>query len=537
MTATTGAGLLEETFNTFREEPFSIDRCQEAINGFVAAAAPSADVFHAVSVYLDEEERDEVRAWGTTLLERLGTLDGVADTLRGLLDDTLDASTRRAFKYTRFFAMKALWNLSKNTEQQASTTALLARMSTDEKEDLLPRLGAACILAPQDVDAREIVADVLTAARDRYWQLWAALRALREFPVDRLSQRVVEIARGREDYFLESREQALQALASANSTPEIIRAVGEVLVSEPVDYLRLASARTLAQLKDANAKPDLLRALTDRNAEVRVQSAVALCKCLTRDEVVAAIVGAALSSDDPHEVKSFADALRQVDEQRVLASQLIGQEMEGADGTRAQRAQGLMLELGGWSAVQRLSQRRLTLQSLDEMLSKSEQAVQDTFESTIRQARVNFYFALAVNIVVVIVGIVVFGIAVAQLIDNPDQVVSWLVPGSAGALAVLINTTFNNPRRNARDDLTALINVNMIFLGYLRALNEIDATFKHAYMESRDFGTDDMTTTVQQIEHAVEQALAMAARHLGQTTELTSPRHAPAAPETAPSRP
>ena len=54
---------------------------------------------------------------------------------------------------------------------------------------------------------------------------------------------------------------------------------------------------------------------------------------------------------------------------------------------------------------------------------------------------------------------------------------------------ILITMFFNNPRRNAREDLTTLMNVNVIFLGFLRRLNQIDATFKYAYIESRSFGT------------------------------------------------
>jgi hypothetical protein len=56
--------------------------------------------------------------------------------------------------------------------------------------------------------------------------------------------------------------------------------------------------------------------------------------------------------------------------------------------------------------------------------------------------------------------------------------------------------------------------VNVIFLGFLRQLNEIDATFKHAYIERHEFGASDMRETVRQIEAAVAQALNMAARHL-----------------------
>ena len=58
------------------------------------------------------------------------------------------------------------------------------------------------------------------------------------------------------------------------------------------------------------------------------------------------------------------------------------------------------------------------------------------------------------------------------------------------------------------------MNINVIFLGFLRRLNQIDATFKHAYIESRDFGTTQMHETVQEIEEAVTQALNMARSYL-----------------------
>ena len=74
---------------------------------------------------------------------------------------------------------------------------------------------------------------------------------------------------------------------------------------------------------------------------------------------------------------------------------------------------------------------------------------------------------------------------------------------------------FNDPRKNAREDLTALMNVNVIFLGFLRQLNEIDATFKHAYLEKQNFGKDELLLAVDQIKLAIGQTLNMTARHLG----------------------
>src|SRR6185436_19061934 len=108
---------------------------------------------------------------------------------------------------------------------------------------------------------------------------------------------------------------------------------------------------------------------------------------------------------------------------------------------------------------------------------------------------------------------------------------SWLLPGGTGVLTVVLNLYFNNPRQNAREDLAALVNVNMLFLAFLRQLNQIDATFKHGYLERRDFGAEDMETTVRAIQGALERALDMAAVHLRfRDRAPTVSQHAPTSP-------
>jgi hypothetical protein len=107
-----------------------------------------------------------------------------------------------------------------------------------------------------------------------------------------------------------------------------------------------------------------------------------------------------------------------------------------------------------------------------------------------------------------------------QLILKPDKLETWIIPGGAGLFGILVTMFFNNPRKNAREDLTTLMNVNVIFLGFLRRLNEIDATFKYAYIESRSFGTEDMDQTVKQIDGAVIQTLKMAEKYLRNPKQL-----------------
>jgi hypothetical protein len=346
-----------------------------------------------------------------------------------------------------------------------------------------------------------------------FWPALRALRALREFPLPGLVDEIISALKYRRYY--DHRHGAILALAGYSNELDAIRALGLIIRNNPDSSLRLQAIRSLAKLNHSESQGDLVFALHDDNAEVRVQAAYAL-KSLLGNEAILTIVQIALRKDTEKVWQDhFIEALRVIDDpDRILSTEALAKEVDGDDRTRAELAEKMMLELGGWAAVHRISQRRNTLKTLDNLLAQSEQAVKDTFKDTISQARHNFFFAMGVNIVIVTVGLFLVGLAIMQLLQQPEKLEAWIVPGGAGLFGIIITMFFNNPRQNAREDLTTLMNVNVIFLGFLRQLNEIDATFKHAYIESRYFGTDDMDKTIKGIEVTVSQTLEMTERHL-----------------------
>jgi hypothetical protein len=258
---------------------------------------------------------------------------------------------------------------------------------------------------------------------------------------------------------------------------------------------------------------------------VRVQAAYALRAVFgSAEEVVAALVQRALEvTDDRAACGYVVEAIRLVDDDRSLAAEVLRKEMGSENQARARAAEEVLINLGGWAAIQRLSQRRATLRELDALLERSEEVVKDTFRDTIRQARLNFYFAMAVNVIVVLVGIVLIGIAIAHLLDDPERLAAWILPGATGVIGILVNMLFNDPRRNAREDLLSLMNVNVLFLGFLRQVNQIDATFKHAYLENTEFGTTAMRQTLAELERAVATTLEQTARFLQAGTRQDGP--------------
>ena len=56
------------------------------------------------------------------------------------------------------------------------------------------------------------------------------------------------------------------------------------------------------------------------------------------------------------------------------------------------------------------------------------------------------------------------------------------------------------------------MDVTVNFFGFLRKLNEIDATFKYLYLEDTDFNTEGMRETLQEIQRAVSESLQLASK-------------------------
>jgi HEAT repeats len=425
--------------------------------------------------------------------------------------DTKD--TKRCYLFTRFFALRAALRLVNTDVQKNRVETLLPKLREDEDEDYLVRAGAAIQLAMRrQKESKEWLHGMLVRYND-YWAVHRTLRALEEYPLDEMTGDVILVIRNTQ--FPDHKFIAVKALGGFRNSPSVLRALGDVVRNEPNEYLRLNAITALGKLNDSRAQEDLLHALEDPNAEVRQRASKVLANIITPKGAVAAIVQFALKPNiAPESLDYMIDSLRQVDPGRTNSTEILSDEMENEDQARAKLAEKILIDLGGWAAVTRLSQRRRNLESLDTFLKESETAVTQNYNNTMSQARFSFYFAMAVNGLIVVVGLLLVAIAIQHLIQKPDDFQAWIIPGGAGVIGVLLNLGFNNPRNNAREDLATLLNVSVIFQGYLRELHQIDATFKHMYIESRDFGTLEMTKTVNEIETSAAKTLELVGKHL-----------------------
>jgi HEAT repeat protein len=487
--------------------------------------------------FLDEEQEDGVRCWAASALAVIGGKRAF-EALLSVFDSQTPDQEKRYYRYTRFFALRGLELVATTGDEKAKLDKLLNELWRDRwqdaVEDYLVQAEAIVLLARRGAPhALAQIRAMIRLAREDFWIAWALFRALQEFPVREAVDELVDLMR--KGFYLEHRARAIRALGSYTGNESVVSELSLILRTSPDPYLRLTAVQAIGRLGNSAGKDALLQALLDEDAEIRVQATIALTSLLPQTDAVSLIIQRALSEDTPKELWGHLyDALRRIDSERIISVEILNKELGGEDRRRAEAAEEILLNLGGWAAMHRLTQRRTTLQTLDNILSESEQVVRATFKDTIRQAHRNFYFAMFVNVLVVGIGIALIVIAIKQLAHDPTKLESWVLPGGAGVLGIVINGWFNNPRQHAREDLTTLLDVNVIFLGYLRQLNQIDATFKHAYIENFEFGLDDMKSTVQQIDRTLDRTLAMTAAHLGTTLRVPHGRRAADEKQVAP---
>ena len=512
-----------QLFNCFRISTNSWEKQLrlnlQAIEDF--SKLPNKKVFLKPTIqFLNEEREDTIRSWGTSVLALIGEEQAV-DYLIDLLDSKKAPQTRNNYLYTRFFALVGLHKMVKTLRPSSldKIEELCDQIWQNEKEDQqLRSLAAAWLSMKKQNKPLQYLANKLS--ENHYSQVVPTLRALTEIAVVELAVPVMDLMRTEAYEKWEFRWHAIRAAGNFKNHPDVLYKLRKIVQEEPTNYLRLEAVKSLGRLGDPTARDSLLSDLGDDDAEIRCQAAAALTRIFPVEKAVIAIIQTALDpGTDPSLFTHLVEGLRRVDLQRTIATQILSNELTAEDRARAETAEKLLIDLGGWAAVQRLGQRRLTLNRLDDLLSDSEKVAHDMFQSTIQQARFNFYFAMAVNMIIVLTGIILVGLAIRQLFVNPENLASWILPGATGVFGVLINLVFNNPRRNARDDLKTLMDVTVNFFGFLRKLNEIDATFKYLYLEATDFNTERMRETINEIQRAVSESLQFASKP-SQATEV-----------------
>jgi len=216
--------------------------------------------------FLETEKRDNVRSWATNLLAMIGGDKAIA-ALEKLLSEADTQETKREYRWTRFFALNALLRMPQSDIAESKLLNLCRRIWQDEAEDYLARSEGAAILAEKgDSEAFDWLRGMLSEY-DQFWPILRSLRALQEVPVRELTDDILAVF-SRSNY-TDHHYQAVRALRKYPDDLKVLRELGNIVLTNENNYLRLEAVISLGRLADARAQTEIFSALLDEDAEIR----------------------------------------------------------------------------------------------------------------------------------------------------------------------------------------------------------------------------------------------------------------------------
>ncbi len=481
----------------------------------VLAALPTLPDKESVATFLAArlpKERDGwARAWSISALAAISLPDSV-DKVAKHVDRKVEE-----FEWARYWAAVGLAKMQppdledhlkralKDPNTLVRAVALRLLIENGYEDGYVEQLSAMA-LESRDWDARWNACKVLRRE--------AGHRSFREGIESRLIP--VLIDRLHDDHeLMDVRHQAALALGDIeHKWREAVDALGEALKKELADYARRSCVDALAQIGRPEAKDHLLLALRDKDAEIRVRAAGGLRGALGESEAVSFIVEELLRLEDPP--SQYYDALRQIDSKE--AANILADHLLHPDSQIAARASRALTKLGGEEAVRTLqAQRAKALDTYTELLGNADEQVMEQFNRLMGQAQRGFLLSLYMHGIIFGIGVIVLVaslyVALSQGFDTFERYVG--VGAAIGSLGTLLLLFYKDPLENIRGSVTSLVKVNVVFLGYVRQINQIDATFKQLFLASAGFGLDQMKQTVEQIQDSVRKTMQEVKSYLG----------------------
>jgi HEAT repeat protein len=467
-----------------------------------------------VAAFLVERLAVEKASW-----KRCWSISGLAainrpDTAKAVADH-IDP-VKEPYEWARYWAVVAIAKMA-----PPNVADLLAKARKDDR----PLVKAAALRLLVDSGDDDCADELLDMARDQQeWQTrHAACKVLRRRrglqPLSEILERkvfsVLEYVLNNPAEWMEVQFQAAQALGDLEHRRlDAIKALGRALEENHEDWVRRACVGALKQINTPETKAALLYALKDGDAEIRVRAAQALSQVLGAADAVGYIVEHLLQEKTPP--REYLSALRGIDGEKAAA--ILSDHLLHPDPDIAARAGRALAELGGEAAVRTLqAQRTKALDTYTKLLGDADKQIMTQFDLLMSRARYAFSMSMVMHAVIFSVGVLMLGVGLYFALYGGFETFQRYIGAGAAAtsLGTLLALFYRDPLKNIRQSVTRLMQVNVIFLGYMRQINQTDATFKQLFLVSSGFGVAQMRETVTQIQESVTKTMDQVKAHLG----------------------
>ena len=220
----------------------------------------------------EDVRSDDIRAWGPSVLECMEGKEA-EEAFRFLVDLLKNEKTpeqKRTYRYTRFYAVRAIQYLAKSEEAQAQRLSLLQTLAYDEEEDYVTQALACILIALEKKNElwnkdRQIALKKIQKMLSKdgfgdkqhpgfgdkqnpgeYWPAMATLFALEEFPLPDVCKDVFDVFEKSPHY--DHKISAINTLGSYYGDEEVVHKLGIIVKKNKDSYLRLLAVMSLGKL-------------------------------------------------------------------------------------------------------------------------------------------------------------------------------------------------------------------------------------------------------------------------------------------------
>ncbi len=474
------------------------------------------DINNYILNWLDKKNPNQwQRSWAISALAQLGCQDG-QDRVKNLMTPQGEPDP-----WTRYFAL-----INGACFKPFPEAEILAAATSDPES--LPKATAMRLLVAHGSLEYESGLLAMLQSQQNQNECWAAARALRtrtDLKMDLLPSDIekdfistlVEIAE-RKYIPWDTRWECIQTLISFSEKKIVTSHLAGMLVKDPDATIRRYCLDALIELNEKEeAKEALLKAVEDEDAAIQLKAARALKSMVGGEESIKRLVPEALKPEKDKDV--MLDALRRIDKER--AANALREALGHPDIQISKRASELLTDLGGQAAAQiLLAQRTKALDLYTSLLSNADTEVRQHFGQLMSQARWAFWISMGMHVVIFVIGVVALMGSLILALNGGEKSVSTWAAGAVGVASLLLTSFYKNPLQNVRGSLNALMQVDVVFLGYVRQINQIDATFKHLFLEPQGFGTPQMKEIVVEIQNTVSLVLEEIKKYITDKPEV-----------------
>jgi HEAT repeat protein len=510
-----------------------------------------------------ENPGSEVRGWAATALVLLcGTTDEIARTaVRHRLEKEEDP-------LPRYWMLDALYRMSDRKEIESVVRGIAEDYSkkTDQDQDdpfedtwsQNHRAGPLALAILAVWGDREAIENLEGKLKSQNFELmWAVCRALAMVSCREMLSPLQYVAEDQRTW-PDIRNKSVKAISLIES-PAATQVLGRLLANSRDPILKESIIEGLEHLGQSRLVRDMMKqlgetnkdsysvadslmvALMDNNAQIRRRAAEALHKvmvdlkdveegleesykkALNQARIPAAekVVGELVRerTDLKEGIPLLVDALRAIDPDGEAAATVLTRYLNSDDLSVKQRAEHALKLVGGEKAVQTLmGQKSEVLKAYNDLLAKADEPIQELFKETMRQAQRSFSTSqgMSVTIFIIGVGVLIAGLYVA-FTAGQDGIQRIFGAGTSlvGVIAVLLDLLFRDPHKRVQEATSVLLRIKVIFLGYVRQIHQVDATFKHEFIEGgKEFGISEVKDTVKQITDVMNNTMNMIDLHL-----------------------